>query len=182
MGRADQITGWNHAVWPMQSRSAGKLYVFAGDETFYDNPRVPERLEHDPDEKIPSRAGGWIHIIEFDDPGNPQEVAQYRVGDFGVHNFWIDWEEELLYTAYYQGGLRVLDVSGELIGDLYSQGREVGSFFSADPEGHIPNAAMVWGPQPHKGTIFFTDYHSGLWAVRLKEKEDEDKEEESANQ
>lgn len=182
MGRADQITGWNHAVWPMQSRSAGKMYVFAGDETFYDDPRVPERLEHDPDEKIPSRAGGWIHIIEFDDPGNPQEVAQYRVGDFGVHNFWIDWEEELLYTAYYQGGLRVLDVSGELIGDLYSQGREVGSFFSADPEGHIPNAAMVWGPQPHKGTIFFTDYHSGLWAVRLKEKEDEDKEEESANQ
>ncbi|MCH7822579.1 MAG: Ig-like domain-containing protein [Proteobacteria bacterium] len=181
MGRADQITGWNHAVWPMQSGSAGKMYVFAGDETFYDDPRVPERLEYDPDEKIPSRAGGWVHIIEFDDPGNPQEVAQYRVGDFGVHNYWIDWEEELMYTAYYQGGLRVLDVSGELIGDLYAQGREVGSFYSADPEGFIPNAAMVWGPQPHKGTIFFTDHHSGLWAVRLKEKEDEDKEQDSAS-
>ncbi len=177
MGRADQITRWNHAVWPMKSSSAKKMYVFAGDETFYDNPRVPEKLEYDPDEKIPSRAGGWIHILEFDDPENPKEVAQYRVGDFGVHNYWIDWEAELLYAAYYQGGLRVLDVSGELIGDLYSQGREVASFYSDDPEGHIPNSAMVWGPQPHKGTIFFTDYHSGLWAVRLKEKEEEEKKE-----
>lgn len=180
MGRADQITGWNHAVWPMKSSSAGKMYVFAGDETFYDNPRVPETLAYDPDEKIPSRAGGWVHVIEFDDPEHPQEVAQYKVGDFGVHNYWIDWEAELMYVAYYQGGLRVLDVSGELLGDLYAQGREVGSFYSADPEGFIPNAAMVWGPQPHKGTIFFTDHHSGLWAVRLKEKDEEEKEAGSA--
>ncbi len=173
MGRADQITRWNHAVWPFKSESAGKFYVFAGDETFYDNPRVPERLEYDPEQKIPQRAGGWVHILEFDDPQNPAEVASYRVGDFGVHNYWIDWEEEILYTAYYQGGLRVVDVSGELLGDLYAQGREMASFYSDDPEGHVPNAPMVWGPQPHKGTIFFTDHHSGLWAVRLKDPEDE---------
>jgi hypothetical protein len=34
---------------------------------------------------------------------------------------------------------------------------------------------MVWGPQPHKGTIFFTDFHSGLWAVRLKDKDEDEK-------
>ena len=84
-------------------------------------------------------------------------LGQARISDHLTSDFWIDWEEEFLYTAYYQGGPRVLDVSGELVGDLYSQGREVGSFFSADAEGHIPNAAMAWGPQPHKGTIFFTD-------------------------
>ena len=83
----------------------------------------------------------------------------------------IDWDEELLYAAYYQGGLRVLDVSGELLGDLYRQGREVASFFSDDPEADMPNSTMAWGPQPHKGTIFFTDHYSGLWAVKLKEKE-----------
>ena len=176
MGRADQITRWNHAVWPFKSNSADKFYVFAGDETFPDNPRVPERLEYDPDQKIPQRAGGWVHIIEFDDPANPEEVASYRVGDYGVHNYWIDWEEEILYTAYYQGGLRVVDVSGELLGDLYAQGREMASFYSDDPEGHIPNAPMVWGPQPHKGTIFFTDHNSGLWAVRLKEPEEDEEE------
>ena len=181
MGRADQITRWNHAVWPFKSDSANKSYVFAGDETFYDNPRVPERLEYDADEKIPQRAGGWVHIIEFDDPANPEEVASYRVGDFGVHNYWIDREEEILYTAYYQGGLRVVDVSGELLGDLYAQGREMASFYSDDPEGHVPNAPMVWGPQPHKGTIFFTDHHSGLWAVRLKEPEKDKEETEEAD-
>ena len=178
MGRADQITRWTHAVWPFKSKSADKFYVFAGDETFYDNPRVPERLEYDPDEKLPQRAGGWVHVIEFDDPGNPQEVARYKVGDFGVHNYWIDWDEEIMYTGYYQGGLRVLDVSGELLGDLYAQGREIARFYSDDPDAHIPNATMVWGPQPHKGTIFFTDHNSGLWAVRLKEAEEDEEEEE----
>jgi hypothetical protein len=26
---------------------------------------------------------------------------------------------------------------------------------------------MVWGAQPHKGHVFFSDTNSGLWAVRL---------------
>jgi len=176
MGRADQITQWNHAVWPFKSESAGKFYVFAGDETFHKNPRVPDSDAFDFEEKLISRAGGWVHVLEFDDPSNPKEVASYRVGDFGVHNYWVDWEEEIMYTAYYQGGLRVLDVSGELLGDLYAQGREIGRFYSDDPEGHVPNSPMAWGPQPHKGTIFFTDFHSGLWAVRLKEREEDEEE------
>ena len=64
-------------------------------------------------------------------------------------------------------GLRVVDISGELMGDLYRQGREIAFFLSADPDGHISNAPMVWGPQPHKGNIFFTDWNSGLWCVKL---------------
>jgi len=174
MGRADQITNWNHAVWPFRSKSAGKFYVFAGDETFYENPRTPDSDAFDPEDKSIQRAGGWVHVLEFDDPANPQEVASYRVGDFGVHNYWVDWDQEIMYVAYYQGGLRVLDVSGELLGDLYAQGREIGRFYSDDPEAHIPNSPMAWGPQPHKGTIFFTDFHSGLWAVRLKEREEKE--------
>jgi hypothetical protein len=26
---------------------------------------------------------------------------------------------------------------------------------------------MTWGPQPHKGNLFFSEFNSGLWAVRL---------------
>jgi hypothetical protein len=26
---------------------------------------------------------------------------------------------------------------------------------------------MVWGPQPHKGHVFFSDFNSGLWSVKL---------------
>jgi len=103
-------------------------------------------------------------------------VARYEVGDFGVHNYWVDRDAELLYVGYYQGGLRVLDISGELLGDLFAQGREVGRFYSDDPDGFIPNSTMAWGPQPHKGNIFFTDFYSGLWAVKLVP-EDEDGEE-----
>ena len=64
-------------------------------------------------------------------------------------------------------GLRVVDISGELLGDLYRQGREIAKFYSDDPQGYVPNSPFVWGPQPHKGVIFFSDFHSGLWAVRL---------------
>ena len=175
MGRAEQLTGWTHAVAPFHSKSAGKSYVLAGDEASWGNPRIPEGPSS-LDSKLPGRMRGWIHVVEFDDPTNPIEVARYKVGDYGVHNYWVDPEEEILYVGYYQGGLRALDVSGELLGDLYAQGREIGHFFSDDPEGFIPNSPMVWGPQLHKGTIFFTDFHSGLWAVRLLPPEDEEKE------
>jgi hypothetical protein len=26
---------------------------------------------------------------------------------------------------------------------------------------------MTWGPQPYKGNVFFSDFNSGLWSVRL---------------
>ena len=71
------------------------------------------------------------------------------------------------FVGYYNGGVRVIDVSGELMGDLYRQGREVDFFLPDDPEGYIANAPMVWGPQPHKGKIFFSDWNSGLWCVEL---------------
>ena len=128
MGRIDQITEWNHAVWPLKSKSAGKFYVFGGDETSFSNPRLPKDQPFNSGTKLPTRMGGWLHVVEFDDLDNPQEVASYKVGDYGVHNYWIDWDLEILYVAYYQGGLRVLDVSGELLGDLYAQGREIGRF------------------------------------------------------
>ena len=171
MGRLYQLTGWNHAVWPFRSRSAGKFYVVTGDESHPRNPRIPGPIIAW-EERMPSRAMGWLHFNEFDDPANPEEVARYRVPDAGPHNLWIDTERDLLYAAFFNGGLRVIDVSGELLGDLYRQGREVAKFYPDDPEGFVANAPFVWGPQPHKGTIFFSDFNSGLWAVRLVPAED----------
>jgi len=77
----------------------------------------------------------------------------------------------VLYVAYYNAGLRVVDLSGDLKGDLYAQGREIARFRSFDPEGRVANAPMAWGPQPHKGHIFFSDWNSGLWVVKLKRPE-----------
>ena len=171
MGRFPQITGWNHAVWPFRSPSTGKLYVIGGDEAFYLNPRRPDAGGILWEEGIPSRAKGWLHFVDFTDPGNPEEVARFELADSGPHNLWIDWEEEIMYVGYYDAGLRVVDVSGDLLGDLYRQGRQIARFFPEDNEGFLANAAFTWGPQPHKGTIFLADFNSGLWAVRLKDAE-----------
>ena len=169
MGRFPQITGWNHAVWPFRSPSTGKLYVIGGDEAFYQSPRQPDGGGILWEEGIPSRAKGWLHFVDFTDPENPEEVARFELADSGPHNLWVDWEEEIMYVGYFDAGLRVVDVSGDLLGDLYRQGRQIARFFPEDNEGFLANAAFTWGPQPHKGTIFLADFNSGLWAVRLKD-------------
>ncbi|MYJ24287.1 MAG: hypothetical protein F4080_01795 [Holophagales bacterium] len=157
-------SGWNHAAYPYRSESTGKFYVFAGDEAF-----PYGELGRDP-RAAPPRAAGWIHVISWDDWENPREVARYQVPEAGTHNLWI--EDDIMYVAYYNGGLRVVDVSGDLRGDLYRQGREIGMFLPYDSQALVPNSPFVWGPQPYKGHIFFSDWHSGLWAVKLKDPED----------
>lgn len=149
-------SGWNHAAFPFRSRSTGKFYVIAGDETFPYGLNIRNK---------PTYPRGWFHFIDFSDLENPREVARYEVPEAGTHNLWV--EGDVLYAAYYNGGLRVVDISGELMGDLYRQGREIAFFLPTHEKGVVPNAPMTWGPQPHKGHIFFSDWNSGLWAVKL---------------
>ena len=145
----------NHAAFPYKSGDTGKFYVIAGDEIF--------PVDFQPGKvTIPS---GYLHFIDFTDLENPKEVARYELPEAGSHNFWV--EDDLLYVAYYNGGVRVVDISGELMGDLYKQGREVAHYLPLDSEGFIPNAAMTWGAQPYKGHVFFSDHNSGLWSAKL---------------
>ncbi|UCG75746.1 MAG: hypothetical protein JSV95_13725 [Gemmatimonadota bacterium] len=110
---------------------------------------------------------GWVHVVDVTEIEEPREVARYRVPEAGTHNLWV--EDDRLYVAYYQGGMRVVDVSGELRGDLYRQGRELGWYMTQSADGFTPNATMSWGSQPHKGNIFVSDMNSGLWIVKLQE-------------
>ena len=162
LGRYAYPSGWNHAAFPYKSQSTGKFYLFAGDESFPYGGYSGQRGGS------PSRAAGWIHVIDWSDWNNPREVARYQVPEAGSHNLWV--EDDIMYAAFYNGGLRVIDVSGELMGDLYKQGREIAMYVPTDPDGYIANAPFVWGPQPYKGNIFFTDWNTGLWAVRLRER------------
>ncbi len=128
-------------------------YVFVGDEIFGC-------------EECINGPRGYIHVMDVSDINAPKEVARFEVPEAGTHNIWV--EDGLLYIAYYQGGLRIVDVSGELRGDLYRQGRQVGWIQTTGEEGKaiVPNSAMAWGPQPFKGNIFVSDMHSGLWVVK----------------
>lgn len=154
--------GNTHVAFPYRN-AAGHTYLFVGDEIF------------DCEECI-SRAGlhedgprGFVHVLSMDDPEHPVEVGRYEVPEAGVHNLWVT--DDRLYAAYYQGGLRVVDVSGELRGDLYRQGREIAWFPTGHPDGFNPNSPMAWGPQPFKGNVFVSDLNSGLWVIRLEPRE-----------
>jgi len=152
-------SGWNHAAFPFKSRSTGDFYVLAGDEAF------PNGL---PTRNNPVAPAGWIHFIKFDGGWDrPIEVARYQVPEAGTHNMWV--KNDTLYVGYYNAGLRVVDISGELMGNLYDQGREIAKFEPNHPDAIIPNSPFTWGPQPHKGHIFISDWNSGLWALKLQD-------------
>lgn len=150
-------SGSNHAAFPYKDDKTGKFYVILGDEEF------PYGL--DPDGRKPGRAAGFLHVIDFTDLKNPKEVAWFQVPFAGSHNFWI--EDNILYAAFYNGGVRVVDISGELLGDLNRQGREIAWIVPEDPDGYVANAPFTWGVQPHKGHMFYSDWNSGLWSAKL---------------
>ena len=149
--------GATHAAFPYESPT-GKFYVFMGDER--GRPGFDGQQGN-----VPPLMAGYIHIVDFTDPMNPEEVARYEVPEAGSHNLWID--DDKLYAAYYNGGMRVVDISGELKGNLMYQNREIARYLAYDPEGYVPNAPFTWGPQPYKGNLFFAEHNSGLWAVKL---------------
>jgi hypothetical protein len=132
-------------------------YLFIGDEVL---PSFFDILSH---KRIPVR--GICHVLDISDINNPRKVAEYPVPEGGAHNIWV--EDGIMYMGYYSGGGRVVDVSGELRGDLYRQGREIGRVWTGDPEGYRANLPFTWGAQPHKGFIYFNDINSGLWVVKL---------------
>ena len=153
-------TGRNHAAFPFLSGSTGNFYIIAGDEIFPSGVMATQGK--------PSNPRGGYHFLNFTDPDNPKEDAIYQVPEAGSHNLWI--YDDVLLAGNYQGGLRVVDISGELLGDIYKQGREIAVFQSSHKEGKIPNAPMVWGAQPYKEYIFFADMNSGLYCIKLEDK------------
>ena len=144
--------GNTHVAWRY-----GK-YLFVGDEIF------PAGWEAD--KAIHAR--GYIHVLDVSDIENPVEVAKYEVPEAGAHNVWI--EDDKMYVGYYQAGLRVVDISGELRGDLYKQGREIATIQTTDDQTTTPNWSMAWGAQIFKGRIYSSDLNSGLWITELKER------------
>jgi hypothetical protein len=147
-------SGWlagAHAVYRY------KNYVFVGDEVFPGNFDIASR------DRIAVR--GIAHILDVSDLEHPREVATYSVPEAGSHNIWVF--DDVMYMGYYNGGARVVDVSGELRGELYGQGREIAHFWSGDPAGYRPNVPFAWGAYPYKGLIYVNDVHGGLWITKL---------------
>ena len=135
-------------------------YLFIGDEV------LPAFFDLTSHKRIAVR--GIVHVLDISDINHPRKVAEYPVPEGGAHNMWV--EDGKMYMGYYSGGGRVIDVSGELRGDLYRQGREIGRVWTGDIEGCRANLPFTWGAQPHNGLIYFNDINSGLWIVKLGDK------------
>lgn len=138
------------------TNAAGQRYVFVSDEI------LPAGF----DQKNPeSNPAGHVHVIDLSDLERPVEVAHFRVPGAGPHDMWA--EDDILYVGYYNAGLRAVDVSGTLEGDLGRQGREIAALSTTDEDAFVEDRPFTWGAQPFKGLVYATDHTSGLWVTRL---------------
>jgi hypothetical protein len=140
-----------HAVY-----AAGK-YVFLGDESYSGT------LDLTSKERFATR--GLLHVVDVSDIEHPRIVARWNPVDFGVHNLWA--EGDVLYVGAYDGGLRTIDISGELRGDLGRQGRVFGELYTGALDGFRPNMALTWGAIPYRGHVFASDINTGLWVAKV---------------
>jgi hypothetical protein len=163
LGNVHTVGGQVHNVWWLHDAQGGKRFAFVGQE----GPG-----------SIGSSSVGDIHVVDISDPTAPKEVAMYHVDGAGTHNFSVDEANGVLYAAYYNGGVRALDVRGDLKTCLPSQqvftstgnitrcdlrlmGREVGIGLI-----ELNRGVYVWGVQYLAGTIYASDMVNGIWKLK----------------
>jgi hypothetical protein len=135
------------------TNAAGKKYVFVGDQIMPREANLGQRFA----------TGGYVHVVDMSDPASPREVAAYSVPNSGVHSFWI--ANDTMYVAAWTGGIRAVDVSGNLTGELHN--REIASITTSDAQAAVRDFPFAWAAVPHNGLVFASDFNSGLWIVRL---------------
>jgi hypothetical protein len=107
-----------------------------------------------------SQSSGDLHVVDVSDLAHPTEVAFFRLAGAGTHNFWMDEARQILYMAYYNGGVVALDVSGELTGDLSNR-----LIAQIKPGGD--GDTYTWGVQLAGGSLYAIDMLSGLWQLAV---------------
>lgn len=147
----------NTAMAVPYTNRAGNRYVFVADHI------LPRGFDPSGSDRVQPR--GYVHVVDISNLQKPREVGRYEVPQAGVHSLWA--EDDILYTAYHNGGLRAVDISGELSGELRSQGRELAVLPTIATRAFVPGRALTFGVQAHEEAVFATDFNSGLWVARL---------------
>jgi hypothetical protein len=143
------VSGRIHNAWWFHNPNTGeRRYLFLGQE----GPGI-----------VGAEASGDIFVLDVTDLSAPVQVARYTLAGAGAHNFWMDEEAEILYAAYYNGGVVAIDVSGTLPEDLST--REISR---VRPAGE---GTYVWGVHLHRGSIYATDMVHGFYQLRLEDGE-----------
>ena len=164
LGRVRTTNGEVHNVWWLKDPITGiNRYALVGEEG-------PGSIGHS--------SVGDIHVVDVSSPTALREVAYYTVSGAGTHNFSVDEANGILYAAYYNGGVRALDVRGDLgtcsdlqkslpingttpLCDLRKMGREIG--IGLLDRG---NPVYIWGVQYLNGAVYASDMINGIWKLR----------------
>lgn len=158
-----------HNVWWFHDpQNNGKRYAFVGEEG-------PSNLGGF------QRATGDVHVIDVSDFAAPREVGFFRPDSTstasgftaGAHNFVMDEPSGILYAAFYNGGVRALDVRGDLSSctgaqksqdgrcDLRLMGREVGIALSSGAP------RFVWGVALQGSALYASDMPNGIHKINV---------------
>lgn len=156
-----------HNIWWFNDpRTGSKKYAFIGEEG-------PASLF--------GFSKGDIHVVDVSDFTNPREVAFFRpdsattstgTNAAGTHNFDVDEPSGILYAAYYNGGVRALDIRGDLSTctaaqksadgrcNLRLMGREVGI-------GLVSFPVFVWGVKLDGNFLYASDMPNGIHKLNI---------------
>jgi hypothetical protein len=107
---------------------------------------------------VGSQSSGDIHVVDVSDLTHPLEVGFFRLDGSGTHNFWMDEQRQILYAAYYDGGVVAIDVSGVLNGDISNR------LIARVRPGGVGDT-YTWGVQLAGGSLYAIDMLSGLWQL-----------------
>ncbi len=157
LGNVKTVGGEVHNIWWFHNGANGeKRYAFVGEE----GPGA-----------VGVRSSGDIHVVDVSNFASPREVAFFHLDGAGTHNFSVDESRGILYAAYYNAGVRAIDVTGDLSScadadkgslgrcDLAKMGREVAHW----PDG--TGGVYVWGVKLIGLRLYASDMLSGLWKL-----------------
>jgi hypothetical protein len=158
LGNVHTVGGSVHNIWWYHDGQSGqKRYVFVGEE----GPG-----------SVGLSSSGDIHVVDISDATKPREIAFYHVDAGGTHNFWVDEGRGVLYAAYYNAGVEVIDVRGDLSDcpaaarssdgrcDLMKVGRRLRRALVDQP---FP--VYIWGVQLVGQYVYASDILNGIWKL-----------------
>jgi hypothetical protein len=155
LGNVVTVGGKAHNVWWFHNALNGeKRYAFVGEE----GPGA-----------IGISASGDIHVVDLSSFASPREVAFFHVDGAGTHNFSVDENRGILYAAYYNAGVRAIDIAGDLSScadtDKSSDGRcdlaKMGRELANGPS----NGVYIWGVQLVGLRVYASDMLNGIWKL-----------------
>jgi hypothetical protein len=158
LGNVRTVGGAVHNIWWLHTGGVNRFAVIGEEQ-----PGI-----------IGSTSAGDIHVVDVSDFTRPREVAFYNVPGAGTHNFSVDEASGTLYAAYYNGGVRALNVAGDISVcdasarsadgrcDLRKAGREVGRALDVPAGGRN---FYIWGVQHVGANVYASDMLNGLWKL-----------------